>query len=138
MSRDLTRLSHQNAIQFYRWEPFMVSYHFAKFDGHRHCDSGDMMFLVVEREDSTCVRLHPPLLFISKANGMPCWPKKFHEIGTIICRCVQGQTSDQGDKCLQEQLTEINSKNFVSPSKKSTRKNANCKAFGLHVNTINA
>ena len=50
----------------------MVSHHPAKFGGHRHCGSGDTMFLVVEGQDSTCPRLNPPLLFISKAHGMSC------------------------------------------------------------------
>ena len=39
---------------------------------HRHCGSGDTMFLVVEGQDSTCPRFNLPLLFISKAHGMPC------------------------------------------------------------------
>ena len=50
----------------------MVSHHPGKFGGHRHFVSGDMMFVVVEGQDSTCPRLDPPLLFISKAYGMPC------------------------------------------------------------------
>ena len=48
----------------------MVSHHPAKFDGHRHCGSGDLMFLVVEEQDSTCLRFNPPLLFISKGHGL--------------------------------------------------------------------
>ena len=32
----------------------MVSNHPAKFGGQRHCSGGDMMFLVVEGQDSTC------------------------------------------------------------------------------------
>ena len=36
----------------------MVSHHPAKFGGHRHSASGDIMFLVVERHDSTCSRLN--------------------------------------------------------------------------------
>ena len=30
----------------------MVSQHPAKFRDHKHCGSGDMMFLVVEKQDS--------------------------------------------------------------------------------------
>ena len=41
----------------------MVSHHPAKFGDHRHCGSGDTMFVVVEGQDSTCPRLDPPLLF---------------------------------------------------------------------------
>ena len=47
----------------------MVSHHPARFGGHRYYGSGDMMFAVVEEQDS---RLDPPLLFISKVYGMPC------------------------------------------------------------------
>ena len=41
----------------------MVSHHPAKFGDHRHCGSGDKMFLVAEGENSTCSRFNPPLLF---------------------------------------------------------------------------
>ena len=50
----------------------MVSHQPAKFGGHRHCGIGDMMFVLVEGQDSTCPWLDPPLLFISKAHGMTC------------------------------------------------------------------
>ena len=50
----------------------MVSHHPAKFGGHRHCGSEDMMFVVVEEQDSTCPRLDPSLMFISKEHGIPC------------------------------------------------------------------
>ena len=50
----------------------MIGYHPAKFGDNRHCGSGDLMFVVVEGQDSTCSRLDPPLRFISKAHGMPC------------------------------------------------------------------
>ena len=49
----------------------MISHHPAKFGGLRHGGSEDM-FVVVEGQDSTCPRLDPSLLFISKAHGMPC------------------------------------------------------------------
>ena len=48
----------------------MVSHHPAKFNDHRLCDSGDVMFLVVEEENSTCSRFNLPLLFISKGHGL--------------------------------------------------------------------
>ena len=35
----------------------MVSHHLGKFDGHRHFVSGDMMFVVVDGQESTCPRL---------------------------------------------------------------------------------
>ena len=31
----------------------MVSHHFAKFGGQKHCVSGDIIFLVVEEQDCT-------------------------------------------------------------------------------------
>ena len=37
----------------------MVSHHLAKFSDHRHCGSGDIMFLVVEGENSRCSRFNP-------------------------------------------------------------------------------
>ena len=55
---------------FCGWEPLMVNHHPAKFGGHRHCNSGDMMFPVVEGQDSTFPRFYPPLLFISKGHGL--------------------------------------------------------------------
>ena len=48
----------------------MVGHHAAKFGDHRRCGSGDIMSLVAEEEDSRCSRFNPPLLFISKGNGL--------------------------------------------------------------------
>ena len=54
----------------------MVSHHPAKFGDHRHCGSGDIMFLVAEEENSRCSHFNPPLLFnplllfISKGHGL--------------------------------------------------------------------
>ena len=45
----------------------MVRYHPTKFVGHRHCASGDKMFLVVEKQDFKCLLKLP---FFSKAHGM--------------------------------------------------------------------
>ena len=50
----------------------MLSYHPATFGGHRRCGSEDMIFLMVEEQDSTCPRLNPPLLFIPETYDMPC------------------------------------------------------------------
>ena len=50
----------------------MVSHLPAKFGSHRHSDHGDKIFLVVEGQVFTSPSFSPPLLFISKANGMPC------------------------------------------------------------------
>ena len=68
----------------------MVSHHSVKFGDHWHCGSGDVMFVVVEGQDSRCPRLDPSLLFISKAHCMPCsHTQNFKDVDTIICRCVQ-------------------------------------------------
>ena len=54
----------------------MVSHHPAKFGEHRHCGSGDIIFLVAEEQNPRCSRfnapllLNPPLLFISKRHGL--------------------------------------------------------------------
>ena len=50
----------------------MVSHHNTEFGGHRHCDCGDMISLVLEGQDSTSACLNLPLLFISKAHRMAC------------------------------------------------------------------
>ena len=46
-----------------------VSYHPAKFGGHRHCDKGDIT-LVVEEKNSTCCGLNLPLMCITKAHEL--------------------------------------------------------------------
>ena len=63
----------------------MASHQHAKFGGHRHCGSGDMV-LAVEEQDYTRPRFDPPLLFISKATWhvMPTH-MNFLNVGTIIC-----------------------------------------------------
>ena len=48
----------------------MGSYHPAKFGDHRHCGSGDIMFLVAEDENSRRSHFNPPLLFIFKGNRL--------------------------------------------------------------------
>ena len=48
----------------------MVSHHPDKFGGHRHYGSGNIMLLVAKEENSTCFRFNPPLLFISKRDGL--------------------------------------------------------------------
>ena len=53
------------------WEPVIVSHHFAKFGGHRHCGSGDML-LVVEELDSKCLLTSAITIFF-KASGLSCF-----------------------------------------------------------------
>ena len=48
----------------------MVGYHPDKFGGNRHCGSEDIMLLVGEGEDLRCSYFNPPLLFISKVQGL--------------------------------------------------------------------
>ena len=55
----------------------MVSNHPAKFGGRRRCGSEDIMFLVVEEEDSRCSRFNPPLLFISKVLDLKARSKSY-------------------------------------------------------------
>ena len=53
----------------------MIIHNPAKVGGHRHCGSGDIMFLVDEEENSRCSRFNPRLLFISKGHEL-----KAHDI----------------------------------------------------------
>ena len=57
----------------------MVSHHHATFGGHRHCGSGDIMFVVVEEQDSTCPRLDPPLLVGVSNEGLPVLVTHVHK-----------------------------------------------------------
>ena len=50
----------------------MISYHPTKFGSHRCYDSGGIMFLLIEGQDSTWPCVNPLLLFISKAHGVSC------------------------------------------------------------------
>ena len=61
----------------------MVSHH--PPPPHRHCGSGDMVFVVVDGQGSTCPHLDPPFLFISKAILTHA---KFQDVDTLYCRCV--------------------------------------------------
>ena len=61
--------------------PHGNSHHPAQFGGHRNCGSGDMMFLVVEGQDSTCPRLKPPLNVYSE--------RTWHAVHKIISPFIQ-------------------------------------------------
>ena len=81
----------------YGWEPFMVSCHSAKFGGHKQCGSGDTTFLVVEKQDSTCSCLNPPLLpllFISKAHGMLYLHKRNFAIKRTLTKTLAMKYND--------------------------------------------
>ena len=58
------------------------SYHPARFGGHRHCASGDLVFLVVEGQDSTCHRFNPSLLTHTKFRGVETWHRGAVAINT--------------------------------------------------------
>ena len=82
----------------------MVSHHPAKFCGHRHCDSGDIMLLVAEEENSRCSRFNPPLLFISIGH----WLK---------AQTYQVINSNPGHTRSKQQLNKNFKITFASPSK---------------------
>ena len=54
MSHDLARSRDQRVL--------VVSYHPVNFGGHKHCGSVDLIFLVVEWQNSTYPHFHPQLL----------------------------------------------------------------------------
>ena len=54
------------------------------FNGHGG-DRGDIMFLVVEEEDSTCSLLNLSLMFFSKADGMLC--SHTHKVAELFPMC---------------------------------------------------
>ena len=45
LSRDLKIPPHWRIIQIYEWELLAICYHYDKFNGHKHHDSGDMFFI---------------------------------------------------------------------------------------------
>ena len=53
-----------------RFVLLMVNHYSAKFSDHGRFSSGNVMFLVIERHESTCFHFNPPLLFICKASNM--------------------------------------------------------------------
>ena len=67
---ELPRPLNQRVMRFDVWESLMVNHHPAEFGGHRHCASQDIMFLVAEEENSRCSCFNPPLLLISKTQGL--------------------------------------------------------------------
>ena len=46
LSRDLTRPPHFEVMRIYGWELLALCHHPDKFGDHRHCDTGDAMFLM--------------------------------------------------------------------------------------------
>ena len=71
LSHDLERPRNQRVMWLYQWEPLMVRHYSAKFGGHRHWSSGDIMYLVVEKQNSTC-SLNSVITILSKGHGMSC------------------------------------------------------------------
>ena len=101
----------------------MVCHHPVKIGGHRHCCSGDIMFLVAEEEDSRCSRFNPSL----KGTG------RNHTAYHI-------DSSDPGHTRLEQQLHKNFKITFASPSRNTVEKNekkkimAIAKLFALHAN----
>ena len=60
LSHDLARSRDQRVL--------VVSYHPVNFGGHKHCGSVDLIFLVVEWQNSTYPHFHPQLLHIPKGH----------------------------------------------------------------------
>ena len=54
LPHDLAKPHNQKVKWLYGWEFLTISHHPAKFCDHRCCGSRDLMFLVVEEQDSTC------------------------------------------------------------------------------------
>ena len=59
------------------WKFFVVYHHLPKFGGRRYCSGGDMIFVVVEGQDSTFPHSDPSFLFISKAHDVILTHTKF-------------------------------------------------------------
>ena len=85
----------------------MVRHYPAKFGSHRHCGIGDMMFVVVEEQDSTCPRLDPSLLFKSKAHCMPCTSEISGHRHNNLSMCPMQDSRSWSHMSLQEQVTEL-------------------------------
>ena len=90
----------------------MVSHHPANLGDPRHCGSGDMMFVVVEGQDSTCPPLDPSLLLIS------CHARTHYVSGRRHNSLLVFPMRDFGHTQEQEQLTELNLKNFCQSFQK--------------------
>ena len=119
----------------------MASLHPAKFGGHKHCGSGDMMFVVVEGQNSTCRCLDPSLLLISKVHGMPC---SSHEISGLrhknipVCPMKDSQSWSHMSRTttdnLLKNLLPVRPKAALGIRRKKRMEIA--KPFALHANTI--
>ena len=48
----------------------MVNHRPATFDDHKHCGSGDIIYLVADEEDARCSSYNPSSLFISKGHDL--------------------------------------------------------------------
>ena len=57
--------------------------------------------------------------------------KKFHDVDTKICQCIQWGTPDLGHICLLGQLKELTFKTFVSPSKNRAKNKGKKKEWQL-------
>ena len=69
MSQDIIRPGGQSIMRLFGWYLLIVIHNIAKFDGHRRLGGKSVIFSVVDKLESTCSLLTPPLLFLSKVYG---------------------------------------------------------------------
>ena len=132
-------------------EPLLVSHYPAKFDRHSHCDSRDIMFLVVEEQDATYslksaitvylwstrhIMLSPTMEIFLHA------PTKFQKADIANCPCVneirprliiRDHNNNWQNKC--KILFSIRSKTILRKRKRKERKTT-AKLFVLHANLM--
>ena len=94
----------------------MVSHHTVEFGDLRHCVKGDIISLVVEKQDSTCSCLNPSLQFVSKTHYMFSHTK-FQNIDTPIF-----SFSTKNVRYWSHIFTVTKQKAFASPSKDAEEK----------------
>ena len=81
---------------------WQASYHPAKFGGHRHCGSGDITFLVVDKQDFTCF-LEPHYCLSLKHIACPLLTHEISERRYGYLQCDVDK-SDVGHRQQQKKL----------------------------------
>ena len=137
-SYDFTRPCDQRIKGHFGCGLLMVSHHAATFG---NIGSGDIVLLVVAKQNSTCSCLNPPLLFISEAHGIPCSHTRNFAIKRIlkknICQRVRWNKPYRGNTILEKRMMKHSQKTFVSPlmkhrlerGEKSNNNTHNCNTF---------
>ena len=115
----------------------MVSHHPAKFGDHKHCGSGDIMFLIVEKENSRCSRFNPPLLSIHH-NCLFLKDMGWKHTAYHIINSDPGHTrpKQQLDKTLKIIFASLSRKSDEKEKKKKKNRMAIAKLFVLHANAV--